>query len=116
MVNTLAVGVRGERLAETYLAKKGYEVVERNFRTKLGEVDLIVRDGEILVFVEVKTKSSKAWGSPEEMFGRRKYNQVKRMGILYLNGRETKCRIDMIAVDLGEGKEEIRHYENVDLG
>ncbi len=107
-------GGAGERAAETYLVKKGYELVTRNFCTRLGEIDLIMNDGNILVFIEVKTKKGQMFGTPEEMFTRGKYNQVKRMATLYLNGKAVPCRIDMVAVDLDDtGESKIRHYENV---
>ena len=110
------VGRRGEQAAADYLVKKGWEVIARNFAIRYGEIDLVCRDGEVTVFVEVKTKKGLAFGRPEEMFTRGKYERVKRMAEAYLEGKEVPCRIDMVAVELGaEGEvEEIRHYENVD--
>lgn len=105
----------GEGIAEEFLIKKGLEVVLRNFSTRFGEIDLIMRDKERLVFVEVKTKKGLDWGSPEEMFIRGKYERVKRMASVYLKGREVACRIDMVAVVLNPNNEPIsvKHYENV---
>lgn len=102
----------GERLAEEYLIKKGYELVLRNYSTRYGEIDLIMRDKDILVFVEVKTKIGINFGSPEEMFTRGKYEKVKRMATMYLKGKDVACRIDMVGVEMGEDLK-IRHYENV---
>ena len=109
------VGRVGEREAERYLTNKGYEITERNFASKFGEIDLICRDGETWVFVEVKTKKGEDFGTPEEMFSWGKYQKVKRMAIVYLNGKEEVCRIDMVAVQLDGGDivTDIRHYENV---
>ena len=105
----------GERIAEEFLVKKGFEPVSRNFSTRFGEIDLIMRDKETVVFVEVKTKKGYSWGSPEEMFTRGKYERVKRMANVYLKGREVACRIDMVAVVLNAENEavSVQHYENV---
>ncbi|MBI2008306.1 YraN family protein [Candidatus Amesbacteria bacterium] len=115
------VGRIGEGVAEEYLGEKGYELVIRNFSTRWGEIDLIMRDGERWVFVEVKTKKGWEFGTPEEMFTERKYNQVKRMATGYLASQalllRSKCRIDMVAVEL-DGQNvpvAVRHYENVIL-
>jgi len=105
----------GEEAAGKFLEDKGLCVVLKNFRTKLGEIDLICKDKDVLVFVEVKTKKGGDFGTPEEMFTRGKYNKVRRMATLYLKGEEINCRIDMVAVDLEENNlvREIRHYANV---
>ncbi len=105
----------GEEEAAKYLSELGYDIVERNASTKFGELDLICKDGEIWVFVEVKTKKSLEFGTPEEMFDRRKYYQVKRMATLYLHGREESCRIDMVAVNLDQSNQvkNLKHYQNV---
>ena len=108
-------GAVGERLAEEFLVKKGLEVITRNFSTRFGEIDLIMRDKDIMVFVEVKTKKGLDWGSPEEMFTRGKLEKVKRMAIVYLKGQEVPCRIDMVAVvlDPENNPVSVKHYENV---
>ncbi len=77
-------GNRGENIAMEYLQKKGYEIVERNFRTRFGEIDIVCRDAQTLVFVEVKTKIGHDFGEPEEMFNKNKMGQVKRMGEIYV--------------------------------
>ncbi|TSC85325.1 MAG: putative endonuclease [Microgenomates group bacterium Gr01-1014_16] len=111
------IGRIGEAAAEELLVKKGLELILRNFSTRFGEVDLIMRDGERLVFVEVKTKKGLEFGTPEEMFTRGKYNKVKRMATVYLKGKEAPCRIDMVAVELDDSNlpMAVRHYENVVL-
>lgn len=114
--NTLTGGM-GERLAEEWLVDKGYAVVERNFRTRWGEIDLIMKQNDLLVFIEVKTKKGVNFGSPEEMWDRRKAARVRRMAAVYLGGREVKCRIDLVAVvlDPDDRMVSIQHYENVTL-
>lgn len=105
----------GEDAAAEFLTKKGFEVVLRNYRTRYGEIDMICRDNNVLVFVEVKTKKGTLLGTPEEMFTQRKYNQVKRMAQVYLEGKEVPCRIDMVAVELNDIDNviSVRSYQNM---
>jgi putative endonuclease len=110
-------GNRGESLAVSFLEKKGYRIEERNFRTRFGEIDIVCRDGETLVFAEVKTKIGHDFGEPEEMVGKSKIAKVKRMGEVYLQekGLVVSCRVDVVAVVLLENGEveKISHYECV---
>ncbi len=108
-------GLIGEEVALQHLLKKDLQLVSRNFSTRFGEIDLIMRDKGVLVFVEVKTKKGLDFGRPEEMFTRNKYQKVKNMALVYLKGREVKSRIDMVAVVLDELNEPVTvsHYENV---
>lgn len=108
-------GRRGEELAARALAEKGYEMVERNWGNKFGEIDIIARDGEVLVFVEVKAKTGDQMGNPEEMVGRGKLAKIRNMANLYLGDKPALCRIDVVALVFGENGELLRltHYENV---
>ena len=110
-------GRLGEDLAVSYLEKKGYKIVERNFRTRFGEVDIICYNGKNLVFVEVKTKIGHDFGEPEDMVNKGKISKVKRMGEVYLieKGMDLFCRVDVVAIVLDEEKrvERIDHYEAV---
>jgi len=108
-------GTIGERAAERFLVEKGYEVIMRNFSTRFGEIDLICRDDNLLVFVEVKTKKGLDFGTPEEMFTQRKYTKVRRMATVYLQGKEVPCRIDMVAVvlDREDRVVSLKHYPDV---
>ncbi|MEK9200856.1 MAG: YraN family protein [Patescibacteria group bacterium] len=105
-------GRLGEEIALQNLLARGYELVERNYSTKFGEIDLIMKDKSVLVFVEVKTKKGLDFGSPEEMFTRGKREKVKRMATVFLDGKEVACRIDMIAVVLDSQNEvvSVKHY------
>jgi putative endonuclease len=108
-------GLLGEDVAARHLARKGYQIIERNFSNKFGEIDIIARDKDTLVFIEVKTKIGESFGSPEEMVGRGKLQKIRNMGTVYLNGKSTLCRIDVVAIVLDDFNEVIRltHYENV---
>jgi len=117
-------GNRGEGLAIDYLLEKGYRIEECNFRTRFGEIDIVCWDGEILVFVEVKTKIGHDFGEPEEMVNKGKLAQVQRMGEIYIDSRfrgndkeswSGSCRVDVVAVVLeNDGSvERIEHYQAV---
>lgn len=96
-------GVRGEEIAAAHLRGLGYEIVARNVRTRYGEIDIVARDRDCLVFVEVKTRRSNALGAPEEAADLRKLAQVAALAESYLAtlpGPEPECRIEVVAVEL----------------
>ena len=93
----------GEKLAADFLTKQGYEIIETNYRCKEGEVDIIAREGEFLVFVEVRTKNSRAFGSPEESVTKRKKEHLKNVAVRYRENHDrlpVQWRIDFVAVEL----------------
>jgi len=96
-------GTIGEKLAADFLTKQGYKIIETNYRCKEGEVDIIAREGEFLVFVEVRTKNSRAFGSPEESVTNRKKEHLKNVAARYQQTHEglpIQWRIDFVAVEL----------------
>jgi len=97
----LTLGRQGERLAAEYLQRAGYRILEKNYRTRLGEIDLIAQDGRTLVFVEVKTRGTKTFGAPQEAVTKKKQQQLIRVAQEYL-GREKlanrPARFDVVAV------------------
>lgn len=108
-------GRYGEEVALKYLQDKGYELVERNFTNEYGgrgEIDLIMKDKDRLVFVEVKYKYNDKMGLPEEAIGKTKLAQVKRIAQIYVvlkQPKEEKFRIDAVCI-LGD---QIKHYQNL---
>lgn len=108
-------GKLGEDLATLELRKKGYEILERNFSNKFGEIDIIAKDKNILVFVEVKTKKGEEFGMPEEMISKGKLFKIRNMANLYMKRNDLPCRIDVVAVVLDQNDEvqRLTHYENV---
>ena len=116
------VGRWGEEIAAAYLKQKGYLIVARNFYTPEGEIDLIafqkdIEEG-ILVFVEVKTRTSEKYGYPEEAFTRKKYDHLLNAIDRYLQDQpdlRDAWQIDVIAVQrLNVGKPpDIEHFENI---
>ncbi len=99
-------GITGEKLAADFLVKQGYEIVETNYRCKEGEVDIIAKDGQFLVFIEVRTKNSRMFGSPEESITARKKEHLKNVAARYQETHDCflqPCRIDFVAVELDGG-------------
>lgn len=96
-------GKRGEELAAAYLAKAGYMIIERNYRCLFGEIDIVAQEGETLVFVEVKSRTSEAYGDPQLAVGRRKQQKLSRISVHYLAERRLShrpARFDVVAVKL----------------
>lgn len=106
MRNTRAVGADYELKAAQYLETLGYQVIGRNFRCRTGEIDLIARDGEYLVFVEVKYRSGGQMGEPLEAVGIRKQQKICRTASYYCLrhriGPQQPCRFDVAAFFQGK--------------
>jgi putative endonuclease len=100
-------GNLGEKLARDFLIQKGYRILESNYRCSFGEIDIIASQGNCLVFVEVRTRSSLSFGTPEESITSRKKLHFVRTAEHYLQNhkiRNSSWRIDMVAVELDAGK------------
>lgn len=113
----LTTGLWGEGEAEKFLAAKGYKVLSRRFRiTVRDEVDLVARDGEILVFVEVKTRKTESYGRPLTAVDRKKRHVMSRAAVRYLQHLKNPVnfRFDIVEVVGGQkrGTPLIRHIEN----
>jgi putative endonuclease len=112
-----ALGRWGEAQAAEYLGQRGYLVLERNARTAYGEIDLIARQGTVLVFVEVKTRSTSAFGLPEASVTPRKQAHLLAAAQAYLQAHpdlEGDWRVDVIAIQRRPSSQapEIAHFEN----
>lgn len=110
-----ALGDRGENVAARYLRNQGYKIIARNFRCAIGEIDIIARDGESLVFVEVKTRSYDE-PTPEEQVNNAKQHQITKAAKFYM-GRygvpQPPARFDVVAIVWPTGREpQIRHTPN----
>jgi putative endonuclease len=109
------VGRRGEDLAYELLKKKGYKVLERNFKSPLGEIDIVAREGKTLAFVEVKTRLSSDFGSAKWAVGPRKQRKLSMVALDYLKRHslsDQSARFDVVAIDLGQGLEKIELFRN----
>lgn len=110
-----SVGDRGEDIAVRFLKKKGYKIIERNYRTPIGEIDVIAGDKKTLVFVEVKTRLCDSFGYPEEAVDYRKKKKIEKVALYYLSKikQEVPSRFDVISIRLTpDNKEEIEHFTN----
>jgi len=114
---TLKIGHLGETIAKQYLQNNGYRIIEKNYRTKYAEIDLVAYDKGILVFVEVRTKIDEQFGSPEESINRHKMRKLVKNAEAYVaRKRYTKeYRIDALCIVLGKNKSphRINHYKNI---
>jgi putative endonuclease len=105
-------GAYGETLALEYLLQKGYLLLARNLRIGHDEIDLVLLDGHTTVFVEVKARSSTAYGLACEAVDKRKQSRMVRAALVYLQAQpeETTVRFDVVEVDLKTGA--VNHIEN----
>ncbi len=95
------LGAQGERIAESFLRRQRYEILQRNYRCRAGEVDLIALDGLTVVFVEVKTRRQDEYGSPLEAVDRRKQRQIQRAAQYYVSANrlyDRNLRFDVVGV------------------
>jgi len=107
-------GREAEELAAAYLGRRGWEILDRNHAIRRGEVDLVCRDGEVLCFVEVRSRTTDAFGGPEETVDRRKARRVIAAAEDWAarnGGLDRAIRFDVVAVTLGDGEPRIDHFE-----
>lgn len=109
-------GQEGESAAEQYLRHKGYQIVARNLRSPLGELDLVAEDGRVLVFVEVKARRTDAYGGAIYAVHQRKQEKLIQLAALYLARHHIKdrlCRFDVVLLQgVGDGPAQIEHIQN----
>jgi len=109
------LGKSGEDLAAEYLEQHGFEIILRNVRNKIGELDIVATKGKQIVIVEVKTKTGLGRGTPEEMVNPQKQRKLIRTAQLFLLERELldhPWRIDVVAIRMQGSTSEILHLEN----
>jgi len=97
----LRLGREGEAIAESFLRRQGFNILEKNFRIRSAEIDLIAKDGDTLVFVEVKTRRSSAFGSPAESITRKKQIQISKAALAYIDIHKLHnmpARFDVLAI------------------
>ena len=111
------LGNEGERLAARFLRRRGFRILARQYRTPLGELDLIARDGDCIVFVEVKTRRSGAAGQPHEAVDRAKQAQLTRLALAWLKRYgllDGRARFDVVSIVWQDAasEPEIVHYRH----
>ena len=111
----LELGKRGETLALKKIKRLGYKKIIRNYRCPLGEVDLIARDRDTLVFIEIKTRKGRSTDYAKEAVNARKKRQISKVALAYMKSNDcpdAKARFDVVAVSIGRDKPEIEVIKN----
>lgn len=102
------LGREGEDRAARYLVRRGYKILERNYRTRAGEIDLIALDRGVVAFVEVKTRTSNAFGAPELAVTPQKQRRMIKAALGYIKYKkihQVPCRFDVVAISVGDEHE-----------
>lgn len=111
----ILLGREGERLAERFLKKKGYKLVQRNYRCAAGELDLIVLDRRVIVFVEVKTRTGTGYGTPLDAVELRKQRKMIHAAQFFLTAKkltQREARFDVIGISWPGSQPVVEHIEN----
>ena len=98
----ISLGNKGEELAAGFLKDSGYKILYRNYKTKVGEIDIVAKDKETICFVEVKTRSSDRFGSGSEAVLRAKQRQIAKAALVFLkenNSLDKRARFDVVSLD-----------------
>ena len=104
-------GFIGEDVAVNFLQQNGYTILEKNFYFNHGEIDIVAKEGNVLVFVEVKSRRSIRFGTPEESVTPKKQELIRRTAEGYVSSKnlgEMECRFDVVSIMMNEGKAECR--------
>jgi putative endonuclease len=117
MSDKIKTGTKGENLTADYFVSKGYEVVARNFRYRRGEIDLIVKKDNWMIFVEVKTRSSYDYGAPEQFVSAQQCNRIIEAAeeFIYKHDWHGHVRVDVVSVKVDDHCEhalELTHFED----
>lgn len=110
-------GKQGEGLAQEYLRQHAYMIIQKNFRCKAGEIDIIAKDREVVVFIEVRTQTSNLYGPAYNTVTRSKQKQVRRVALYYISQHNlvnTQFRFDVIGITLNPdtGEHHLDHIQN----
>ncbi|MBN1913567.1 MAG: YraN family protein [Candidatus Omnitrophica bacterium] len=120
MPNRILKGRSAEEAAAGFLKKKGYRIIQKNYRTKLGEIDIIAKDKDTFCFIEVKSRHSDKFGSPKESITADKQNRIAKSSLIFLKANklfDEKSRFDVVALSYPEGKPKIELIKDAfDLG
>jgi len=106
----------GESLAAEFLERKGYKIIERNFRRRFGEIDLIAKKDGKIIFIEVKSRKNRKYGTPEEAITIWKKQRLRNAAFAFLqshNHHDADFGIDGVFIEAFDGKYVIRHLENI---
>jgi putative endonuclease len=110
------LGNRGEKIAAKFLRKQGYRIIEKNYNSRLGEIDIVAKEDESIAFVEVKTRRSTDFGLPEEALSYDKRRRLSKLALGYLAHRrikDTNCRFDVVSILMDTNK--VRKVNHIKL-
>jgi putative endonuclease len=107
------LGPEGEDLAVSYLKEKGFTIICRNYKTPLGEADIVAADNGVTVFLEVKTRSNERFGEPFEAVNARKREKLKKIALYYQKHKDARAaiRFDVVSIKLKDSGYLIEHIE-----
>ncbi|MFH1782133.1 MAG: YraN family protein [Candidatus Omnitrophota bacterium] len=112
----ISTGKKGEALALDFLKKQGYKILQKNYKTKLGEIDIIGRDGPYTSFIEVKARTGKRFGLPEESVDIKKQIKLTNVALYYIKEhaiKDTLLRFDVVSIeDVNSSSPEIKLIKN----
>lgn len=111
----IITGKEGEDIAMSFLKKKGYRILETNFRCALGEIDIVARENGDFVFIEVKTRKSGELGYPEQAVGMKKQRKISQVALYYLQVKhllDVNARFDVVAVTMSGSNQDIKLIKN----
>lgn len=115
MSNNVKTGMLGQNEAERYLTNKAYRIIEKNYRAKTGEIDLIARDGDYIVFIEVKYRNNLQFGLPREAVNAQKQRRIRRTAQHYITVHQIHnqdFRFDVMDILNENGQLQITHITN----
>lgn len=109
-----SLGREGEDIAVAFFREKGYRILEKNYRTVFGEIDIIARDREVLVFIEVKTRTDDAFGYPFEAVNGRKREKIRKVALCFMKKlkREVAARFDVLSIERSGTGHRIEHIKD----
>jgi putative endonuclease len=111
----LELGKTGEDLACRELERRGYAILARRWRQRAGEIDIVARDGDTLVFVEVKARDGRRFGAPAEAVSPFKQRRIAQLAVQYLTRNRVaacRCRFDVVSVDVDAGRPVVEVFQN----
>lgn len=114
-MNKQILGEKGEDMAAAFLKKEGYKIVEQNYRTPFGEIDIIAYDGSALVFIEVKARKNPTFAVPQLAVNRKKQQHIVKSAMSYISSKRIKdkgLRFDVIAISIFDETKKIELFKN----
>ncbi|MEJ2696036.1 MAG: YraN family protein [Candidatus Sulfobium sp.] len=109
-----AVGREGEEIALAFFRDRGYRILEKNYRTVFGEIDIIARDRDVLVFIEVKARTDDAFGSPFEAVHKKKREKIRKVALCFMKKlrKEVPARFDVLSIERSRTGHSIEHIKD----